>query len=87
MHGLWPQRRDGTWPEFCVPGDELDVDEISDLVPDLEKAWPSWFSDDETFWNHEWTRHGTCAEKVVRGHQHQYFATVLHLHQQLNIQV
>jgi hypothetical protein len=86
VHGLWPQRRDGTWPEFCDSSSELDVDEIEDLLPDLEKAWPSWSSDDETFWNHEWTRHGTCAEGIV-GHQHAFFQTVLRLHNKLNIQV
>lgn len=86
VHGLWPQRRDGTWPEFCDSSSQLDMDEIEDLLPDLEKAWPSWSSDDETFWNHEWTRHGTCAEGVV-GHQHAFFKTVLKLHDKLNIQV
>jgi hypothetical protein len=86
VHGLWPQRRDGTWPEFCDSSSELDVDEIEDLLPELEKAWPSWSSYDETFWNHEWTRHGTCAEGVL-GHQHAFFKTVLSLHNKLNIQV
>jgi ribonuclease T2 len=86
VHGLWPQRRDGTWPEFCDSSSELDVDEIEDLLPELEKAWPSWSSDDETFWGHEWTRHGTCAEGIV-GRQHAFFQTVLRLHNKLNIQV
>lgn len=62
------------------------MDEIEDLLPELEKVWPSWSSDDETFWNHEWTRHGTCAEGVV-GQQHAFFKAVLSLHNKLNIQV
>ncbi|WIA09049.1 hypothetical protein OEZ85_008463 [Tetradesmus obliquus] len=85
VHGLWPQRRDGTWPQFCDSSSELDMDEIEDLLPELEKVWPSWSSDDETFWNHEWTRHGTCAEGVV-GQQHAFFKAVLSLHNKLNIQ-
>lgn len=86
MHGLWPQRRDGTWPEFCDSSSVLDMDEIEDLLPELEKAWPSWSSADETFWSHEWTRHGTCAEGIV-GHQHDFFQTVLRLHNKLDVQV
>eukprot|EP00879_Flechtneria_rotunda_P012346 GHRR01012893.1.p1 GENE.GHRR01012893.1~~GHRR01012893.1.p1 ORF type:complete len:321 (+),score=91.96 GHRR01012893.1:250-1212(+) len=85
VHGLWPQRRDGTWPEFCDPDSQLSVDDIWDLLPDLEKAWPSWSSDDEAFWNHEWTRHGTCAKKLVGG-QHSFFKAVLDLHEKLNVQ-
>lgn len=87
VHGLWPQRRDGTWPEFCAPGDELDVDEIADLVPDMARVWPSWSaSANEDFWNHEWTRHGTCAATVLGGHQHAFFADALALHWRLNVQ-
>eukprot|EP00878_Enallax_costatus_P022115 GHUV01023453.1.p1 GENE.GHUV01023453.1~~GHUV01023453.1.p1 ORF type:complete len:244 (+),score=90.79 GHUV01023453.1:182-913(+) len=51
----------------------------------MEDAWPSWSSDDATFWNHEWMRHGTCAERVVGG-QHAFFSAVLKLHKKLNIQ-
>ena len=80
MHGLWPERRDGTWPQFCAPGDDLNVEEIADLVPEMERVWPSWSSDDEAFWNHEWARHGTCAMSTIRGHQHRFFETVLRLH-------
>ncbi len=85
MHGLWPQRDDGTWPQFCDPGSDLDLDAIEDMLPELETVWPSWSSDDATFWNHEWTRHGTCAEDVIGG-QHDYFKAVLRLHNELNVQ-
>lgn len=85
MHGLWPQREDGTWPQFCDPGSALDENVIEDLLPELEREWPSWSSDDATFWNHEWTRHGTCAEDVIGG-QHEFFKAVLLLHSKLNIQ-
>eukprot|EP00882_Tetradesmus_deserticola_P005671 GHRQ01005971.1.p1 GENE.GHRQ01005971.1~~GHRQ01005971.1.p1 ORF type:complete len:293 (+),score=53.38 GHRQ01005971.1:302-1180(+) len=85
VHGLWPQRRDGTWPEFCDAASNLNIDDIEDLLPELEQAWPSWSSADMVFWNHEWTRHGTCAEAIV-GHQHAFFQTVLSLHSKLDIQ-
>ncbi|KAF8072919.1 hypothetical protein HT031_000579 [Scenedesmus sp. PABB004] len=85
VHGFWPQRRDGTWPEFCDPDSTLEERDIDDLLPELERVWPSWSSDDESFWNHEWTRHGTCAERVVGG-QHAFFDAVLRLHRRLNLQ-
>jgi ribonuclease T2 len=49
LHGLWPQRFDGTYPVFCAerkgprePGRNLDQ------TPDL------------TLLQHEWAKHGTC---------------------------
>jgi hypothetical protein len=40
----------------------------------------------QTFWDHEWNRHGTCAAPVTGG-QHRYFQAVLALHHKLNLQV
>lgn len=86
VHGLWPQRADGSWPQSCDPRDELDEDQIEDLLPQLQSAWPSYTTDDYTFWNHEWTKHGTCAVSVIDGEK-DYFEEVLRLHNSLNIQV
>lgn len=47
VHGMWPQRRDGSWPEFCDPSSHLHVDELDDIVDKMEAAWPSWSSSDE----------------------------------------
>eukprot|EP00878_Enallax_costatus_P000557 GHUV01000654.1.p1 GENE.GHUV01000654.1~~GHUV01000654.1.p1 ORF type:complete len:256 (+),score=36.69 GHUV01000654.1:77-844(+) len=85
VHGLWPQRDDGSWPQNCDARDELDEDQIEDLLPDLQVVWPSYTTDDYTFWNHEWTKHGTCAESVVDGEK-DYFQEVIRLHKLLNIQ-
>ena len=67
LHGMWPERVDGTWPASCTdePFDPLVVDVVG---PDrFEKHWPNakaarlgdkgHFS----FWEHEWTKHGTCS--------------------------
>jgi hypothetical protein len=40
----------------------------------------------EEFWNHEWTRHGTCAAPVLAT-QHDFFAEVLDLHHDFNLEV
>lgn len=47
LHGMWPQRRDGTWPEFCDPSSHIDMDQLDDLMDDMEHDWPSWSSADE----------------------------------------
>lgn len=47
LHGMWPQRRDGTWPEFCDPSSHIDMDALDDLVEEMEHDWPSWSSTDE----------------------------------------
>lgn len=37
-----------------------------DLLPELQQYWPSLVSPiQEDFWNHEWTRHGTCCEHLT----------------------
>lgn len=60
--------------------------DIYDLLPDLERVWPSWSSGDEQFWEHEWSRHGTCAAAVL-GSERAFFKAVLRLHSRLNVQV
>lgn len=44
---MWPQRRDGTWPEFCDPSSHVDVDALDDIMDDMEHDWPSWSGPDE----------------------------------------
>ena len=45
----------------------------------MELDWPSYYGPDETFWAHEWEKHGTCAEDVFPT-QLDYFNTTLALH-------
>jgi ribonuclease I len=86
IHGLWPQRNDGTWPEYCDPSAPFSVTWVLDLLPRLLRNWPSWAGPNRGFWAHEWTRHGTCAEKVMGG-EHSFFKAVLDLHKGLKIEV
>ncbi|PNH11508.1 Extracellular ribonuclease LE [Tetrabaena socialis] len=79
VHGLWPNYYDGTWPQFCEPDYKFDEGELSDLEHALEEEWPSFFGTDDTFWEHEWSKHGTCALNVLKD-EHKFFKTVLKLH-------
>ena len=100
IHGLWPQRADGTWPEFCrgadgAPPPNLSLWRLRDLLPSLARAWPSWTLSDRAFWQHEWARHGACAASALGGPdaasrpgggQHAFFATVLELHRRYSVE-
>jgi hypothetical protein len=58
LHGLWPNNDDCSGPTF-------DHSAISSIESELEAKWPSCYPShgggDETFWQHEWQKHGTCS--------------------------
>lgn len=86
LHGLWPEDYDGTWPSSCTK-EKFDPNTVNDLGPErFDRLWPnvkaseqnhgerggggdSWYS----FWEHEWTKHGTCTGLT----QDEYFDTAL----------
>lgn len=78
LHGLWPEDNDGSWPSTCTK-EKFDPQVVSDLGSDrFFRLWPnvkashhskSYYS----FWEHEWTKHGTCTGMS----QDDYFDTVL----------
>lgn len=88
IHGLWPNYKDGGWPEFCDSENTFDESKIEDLKEQMEEEWPSFMgnNDDAVFWKHEWEKHGTCATDVLPD-EHKYFKTVLKLHYRYNLEV
>ena len=74
LHGLWPNgSRLGSYPSQCK-GAKFDEQAIADLVPEMSAVWPNVAFDskgrqskvgdrltNESFWGHEWDKHGTCA--------------------------
>eukprot|EP00581_Thalassiosira_minuscula_P014314 CAMPEP_0183726328 /NCGR_PEP_ID=MMETSP0737-20130205/23054_1 /TAXON_ID=385413 /ORGANISM="Thalassiosira miniscula, Strain CCMP1093" /LENGTH=321 /DNA_ID=CAMNT_0025957645 /DNA_START=123 /DNA_END=1088 /DNA_ORIENTATION=- len=79
IHGLWPNRNDGTWPSTCTD-EKLDVSLMDEISMELNERWPNVKSstdskDHTAFWAHEWTKHGTCSGLS----QHDYFQTALNL--------
>lgn len=82
IHGLWPQRLDGTWPSSCTTEPLGDFYERGgeSILNDLEVKWPNVkaekdSSSHEEFWAHEWSKHGTCSGLV----QFDYFHSALGL--------
>lgn len=66
LHGLWPQYYDTGYPSFCTDVD-FDAKYPEAVGMDtMTKYWPNVQAQEGTssyddFWEHEWTKHGTCS--------------------------
>jgi ribonuclease T2 len=61
-----PDNCDGTYEEFCDSSREYsNITDIikefgkSDLLSYMNEYWKDYSGDDESFWEHEWNKHGT----------------------------
>jgi len=62
LHGLWPNNNDGTYPSNCNDSYPFDPSQVSTLVPQLNLYWTNYLTGTgNSFWSHEWDKHGTCA--------------------------
>ena len=82
LHGLWPERTDGSYPQSC--GGSFDPSKIQKLLPALNTYWPSLNGPSDTFWQHEYEKHGTCCTDVFPD-ELSYFNGTLALPAQYNI--
>ena len=65
IHGLWPDNCDGTYNSFCDPAREytnitaiLTSYKKNELLEYMKKYWKDYAGNDESFWEHEWNKHG-----------------------------
>ena len=69
IHGLWPDFCDGSYTQYC--DDKREHYNISCILEAagpigqstlayMEKYWKDQSGGDESFWEHEWNKHGTC---------------------------
>merc|ERR1719276_687925 len=82
LHGLWPEGNDGSWPSTCS-NEKFNPDTITKIGRDrFNTYWPNVKAPSSSpttsptyysFWNHEWTKHGTCSGLT----QYEYFNTTL----------
>jgi len=69
LHGLWPDTcKGGNGPRNGCDKDS-EYPSISSLVPaatleQMNTYWPSYKDDNDLFWVHEWTTHGTCVSTL-----------------------
>ncbi|THG94257.1 hypothetical protein EW026_g7177 [Hermanssonia centrifuga] len=67
IHGLWPDNCDGTFTENCDSSRDytdiaglLTAQGASDTLSFMETFWIDINGQNEQFWEHEWSTHGTC---------------------------
>lgn len=70
-HLFRPDNCDGTYEEFCDSEREhSDITNVltelgkEDLLEKMKTFWPDWEGDNESFWSHEWNKHGTCVNTL-----------------------
>jgi ribonuclease T2 len=64
VHGLWPSIAGKTnGPFFCDKSLPFNPRKLDWILGRLEEFWPNLYTDTplESFWRHEWEKHGTCA--------------------------
>ena len=67
IHGLWPDHCDGTYSQYCDESRQytnitqiLESFNRYDLLDYMNVYWKDEGGNDESFWEHEWGKHGTC---------------------------
>lgn len=67
IHGLWPDHCDGTFDANCDAARAYtNITAIlqsygkTDLLSYMSTYWKDYQGNDESFWEHEWGKHGTC---------------------------
>ncbi len=87
MHGLWPSRTGANvanYPCQCT-NESFDVSLVASIMTPLNTYWPSAEGDNPTFWAHEYTKHGTCAEALpTLNSELAFFSGALSLRQNQN---
>ena len=74
IHGLWPDKCDGSFDANCDPARAytgipsiLTSAGATDLLAYMQTYWKDYQGNDESFWEHEWSKHGTCVSTLEPG--------------------
>ncbi len=82
IHGLWPQYNSDSYPINCIGPSYTDITN-TDLLNDMYRDWSNCDDSTQSFWNHEWTKHGTCVYQQFGITENQYFQIAINLFDQL----
>ena len=72
IHGLWPQINSTTYPENCRP-----VGYIPPRGKLLENMNTYWYKCDDTLWEHEWEKHGSCVKEQNNMDEYTFFNIII----------
>jgi ribonuclease I len=74
IHGLWPQINSTTYPENCK-----NVSYVKPSGKLLKDMTTYWYGCDDTLWEHEWLKHGSCLQEQNNTDENAYFNTTISL--------
>ncbi|GAW21577.1 hypothetical protein ANO14919_111000 [Xylariales sp. No.14919] len=66
IHGLWPDNCDGSYEQYCDQNRQYTnisailQEKASCTLKTMQTYWKDYNGEDETFWEHEFGKHGTC---------------------------
>ncbi|KAF3937830.1 hypothetical protein ABW19_dt0206924 [Dactylella cylindrospora] len=69
VHGLWPDRCDGTYEGYCDPSREVTGEQIEEIIKEvgghnllryMRRYWKDSDTVDGNLWSHEYNKHATC---------------------------
>ncbi|GMR58030.1 hypothetical protein PMAYCL1PPCAC_28225 [Pristionchus mayeri] len=87
IHGLWPNFKDGSYPQFC-DHQKYDHKQVEQLHEQMRTKWPNLFpkTPEDQLWSHEWEKHGTCSKSdPLLDSQFKYFNMSLFLLDHVNL--
>jgi ribonuclease T2 len=74
IHGLWPDRCDGSYDQFCRYTGVPQFSNITallahhgqqELLEFMDRYWPAAFGSNAGLWAHEYNKHGTCINTLA----------------------
>ncbi|KAK4035307.1 hypothetical protein C8A01DRAFT_38209 [Parachaetomium inaequale] len=81
VHGLWPDNCDGTYESNCDASRAYtNITQIlqagaPSTLQYMQTYWKDYHGNDESFWEHEWSKHGTCISTLEPSCYTNYQAT------------
>jgi ribonuclease T2 len=83
IHGLWPEYKNGSWPQFCNAS-KFNVTTLDPINQSLVKYWTD-FKNPEQFWSHEYYKHLSCLEEdPIFNNEYTCFNTGLKIRSNIN---
>ncbi|MED6192495.1 hypothetical protein PIB30_010430 [Stylosanthes scabra] len=83
IHGLWPTNKTGRVESCSTTAFDVKLLNAT-LTNQLKQQWPNLLvGQDDTFWKHEWKKHGTCSENKFD--LPNYFQLTINIKQRLDI--
>ncbi len=74
IHGLWPQINYTNYPIYCT-----NVSYTFPVEPLLSEMNTYWNSCDNSLWEHEWSKHGSCVQVQTNITENNFFNMTLNL--------